>query len=52
MNRLVYPLNLPMVNFIVYGALTVVGLVVKGATVAFYLRERPVASDDGAAYIG
>jgi hypothetical protein len=52
MNRLAYPVHLPMLRLIVDGALTVVGLLAKGATVAFYLRERRVHSDDGAAYIG
>ena len=51
MNRLVYPVHLPMLELIVDGALTVVGLLAKGATVAFYLRERPAYSDDGAAYV-
>ena len=52
MNRLASPVHLPMLRLMVDGALTVVGLLAKGATVAFYLRERPVHSDDGAAYVG
>lgn len=51
LNSLVYPVDLPMLRLFGAAALAVVALLAKGATVAFYLRQRPVDADDGAAYI-
>jgi hypothetical protein len=44
-----YPATLPMVQLIAVAGLTIVSLLAKGATVAFYLREMPVHRQDGAA---
>jgi len=48
-NSLAYPANLPMLELIAAAGLTVVGLLAKDATVAFYLREILVNHQDGAA---
>jgi hypothetical protein len=47
----VYPIELTSVRLAVTAGLTVIGLVAKGATAAFYLRQRPTYGPDGAAYI-
>jgi len=49
LNSLTYPANLPVFQLLVAAGLVVVALLAKGSTVAFYLRERPVSNDDGAA---
>jgi hypothetical protein len=55
MNRLAYPANLPALRLIAAAGLAVIALLAKGATVAFYLRQRPAYDPpygpDGAAHI-
>ena len=47
----IYPVHLTSVRLVVTAGLTVIGLLAKGATAAFYLRERPTYGPDGAAHI-
>ena len=47
----IYPMHLTSVRLSVTAGLSVVGLLAKGATAAFYLRERPTYGPDGAAHI-
>ena len=47
----IYPVHLISVWLVVTAALAMVGLLAKGATAAFYLRERPTYGPDGAAHI-
>ncbi len=47
----VYPMHLTSVRLAVTAGLTVIGLLAKGATAAFYLRERLPFGPDGAAHI-
>ncbi len=47
----IYPMHLTSVRLIVTAGATVLGLLAKGATAAFYLRERPTYGPDGAAHI-
>jgi hypothetical protein len=51
MNGLVYTGDLPVLRLIVAASLALFSLLAKGATVAFYLRQRPGACGDGAAYL-
>ena len=51
LNRLAHPADLPMLQLLVAAGLAVIALLAKGSTVAFYLRERTVSNDDGAADI-
>jgi hypothetical protein len=51
LNRLVYPVDLPALRLLAAAGLAVVALLAKGATVAFYLRQRPSHSEDGAAHL-
>jgi hypothetical protein len=46
----IYPMHLTSVRLVVTAGLTVIALVAKGATAAFYLRERPTYGPDGAAH--
>ncbi|HTB56778.1 MAG TPA: hypothetical protein VLC06_02845 [Polyangia bacterium] len=47
----IYPMHFTSVRLAVTAGLTVIGLLAKGATAAFYLRERPTHGPDGAAHI-
>ena len=47
----IYPLHLTGVRLVVTAGVTVIGLLAKGATAAFYLRERQAYGPDGAAHI-
>jgi hypothetical protein len=40
-----YPMHLPVVTAVRTAGLVILALVAKGATAAFYLRERPVSTD-------
>jgi hypothetical protein len=46
-----YPMHLISVRLVVMAGLCLVGQAAKGATAAFYLRERPTYGADGAAHI-
>lgn len=50
MINLVFPSHLWGVQMAITAGLTVVALCAKGATAAFYLRERPSRGEDGAAH--
>ena len=47
----IYPMHLSGVRLVVTAGVTVIGLLAKGATAAFYLRERPTYGPDGAAHL-
>jgi hypothetical protein len=47
----IYPTHLTGVRLVVTAGLTALGLLAKGATAAFYLRERPTYGPDGAAHV-
>jgi hypothetical protein len=47
----IYPTQLMGVRLVVTAGLTVLALLAKGATAAFYLRERPTYGPDGAAHV-
>jgi hypothetical protein len=47
----IYPMHLTSVRLVVTAGLTVLALLAKGATAAFYLRERPTYGPDGAAHV-
>ena len=47
----IYPVHFTSVRLAVTAGLTLIGLVAKGATAAFYLRQRPTCGPDGAAHI-
>ncbi len=47
----IYPMHLTSVRLVVTAGATVVGLLAKGATAAFFLRQRPTYGPDGAAHI-
>jgi hypothetical protein len=51
MNSLINQTEPVMARWMIAVCLAVVALLAKGATVAFYLRARPVDSEDGAAHI-
>jgi hypothetical protein len=41
----IYPTQIPLVSLVTTSALALLALITKGATAAFYLRERPVDAD-------
>lgn len=47
----IYPMHLIGVRLVATAGLTVLALLAKGATAAFYLRERPTYGPDGAAHV-
>lgn len=47
----IYPMHLTSVRLVVTAGVTVLALLAKGATAAFYLRERPTYGPDGAAHV-
>jgi hypothetical protein len=45
MLNVIYPVHLPVVRLVTTATFVLLALLAKGATVAFYLRERPVVQD-------
>ena len=48
--NVIFPMHQIGLRLLVAGVATLLGLIAKGATAAFYLREKPISAPDGAAH--